>query len=59
VQLVDWAAGMDHAYYTAQLIAGADDVDPHPHRDDLDTQLGGPIGREAEAMTRLTKYLKG
>lgn len=45
----------------AQLMAGteSDDINPHPHRDDLDEQLGAPIGREADALARLEAYLKG
>lgn len=37
----------------------ADDLDPQPHRDDLDSLLAEPIGREAEDMKRLMAYLKG
>jgi hypothetical protein len=59
VQLVGWAEGMDATFLLAQLIRGVDDVDVHPHRDDLDSQLAAPIGREAEAMAALMTYLKG
>lgn len=50
---------MDATFLLAQLIGGVDDVDVHPHRDDLDSKLAAPIGREAEAMDALMTYLKG
>lgn len=50
---------MDATFLLAQLIRGVEDVDVHPHRDDLDSQLAAPIGAEAEAMTALMTYLKG
>jgi hypothetical protein len=59
VQLVEWADGMDRTFLLAQLIREVDDVDEHPHRDDLDSTLAAPIGREATAMDALMTYLKG
>ncbi len=50
---------MDRTFLLAQLIREVDDVDEHPHRDDLDSTLAAPIGREATAMDALMTYLKG
>jgi hypothetical protein len=51
---------LDRVFLLAQLLGGkAEELDPQPHRDDLDSALAEPFGSEAEAMDRLVAYLKG
>jgi len=59
VQLAARMDDLDRTFLLAQLIRGVEDVDVHPHRDDLDASLALPIGREAQAMDALMTYLKG
>ena len=59
MQLAGAADAMDATFLLAQLIREVEDVDEHPHRDDLDSNLAVPIGREATAMDALMNYLKG